>query len=148
MATKVNPRTLITAGVTALFLMASLPSISSERQDLRLYRVNKDGLSDRFWFTRGAARKPGCHNLRKKSRLHSAVQFGYEVCRIYTAKNCAPDSLLTFTSKEQSTPSSELSQGYRWYTVSDHKKGERVKSWSCEARQTPINATSNTDSRQ
>ena len=105
----------------------------NKRQDLRLYRVNKDGLSDRFWFTRGKARKPGCHNITKKSRLHRAVSFGYPVCRIYKKKNCAADSIVSFTRDDDPTPTTDILEGFSWYAVSDHKRGDKIKSWYCGA---------------
>lgn len=104
---------------------------ADERQDLRLYRVNKDNIATRFWFTRGKARKAGCHNIRKKSRLHRAVQFGYPVCRIYTKKNCAAESIVSFTRDDLEGSSTELTQGYSWFSVSEHARGERIKSWYC-----------------
>lgn len=120
--------------IIAVFLIISsmAPTVeANKRQDLRLYRINKDGIADRFWFTRGKARKPGCHNILKKSRLHRAVQFGYPACHIYTKKNCAADSLLTFTHDDQPEPTSTLLEGYSWFTVSEHERGVRIKSWHC-----------------
>ena len=102
------------------------------RQDLRLYRINKDGIASRFWFTRGKARKTGCQNIRKRSRLHRAVQFGYAKCSIYTKKDCAADTIVSFTRKDDLTPTTELLQGYSWFTVSEHSRGVRIKSWRCE----------------
>ncbi len=128
--------TLFSFSIIATSARASEAStISSiKRQDLRLYRVNKDGISDRFWFTRGKARKPGCHNIRKKSRLHRAVSFGYPVCRIYKKKNCAVESIVSFTRDDDDTPTTDISEGFSWYTISNHEKGEKIKSWYCGAK--------------
>ena len=108
-----------------------IESFHHQHQDLRLYRINKDGISNRFWFTRSKAKKTGCHNLRKKSRLHRAVQFGYPVCRIYTKKHCEAGSAVTFTREDLDVPTSALTQGYSWFAVSEHARGEKVKSWYC-----------------
>lgn len=142
--------TVLVATALLGFNTATIVS-AKERQDLRLYRVNKDGISDRFWFTRGKARNPGCHNIFKKSRLHRAVQYGYPVCYIFSKKNCPLESALTFTREDEDTPQLALSQGYSWFTVSEHKRGERVKSWHCgdpitelEQQQVELNAQ-NTD---
>ena len=128
---------LITA-LTCISIITTLvtaPTFAQEnkRQDLRLYRVNKDGISSRFWFTRGKARKPGCHNIAKKSRLHRAVSFGYPVCRIYKKKHCAADSIVSFIRDDDATPTTAITEGYSWYTISEHKRGERIKSWQCGA---------------
>jgi len=100
-------------------------------QDLRLYRVNKDGIESRFWFTRGKGRKTGCHNIRKRSRLFRAVQFGYQSCRVYKKKDCSIDSEVKFTRKDDDSPTPVLEQGYSWFAIDDHKRGPRIKSWSC-----------------
>ncbi|GAA6137996.1 hypothetical protein NBRC116583_17430 [Arenicella sp. 4NH20-0111] len=122
----------IVLGALAALSVTVLPTIQAkERQDLRLYRINKDGISDRFWFTRGKARKPGCHNILKKSRLHRAVQFGYPACHIYTSKNCTADSVLTFKRDGEEEETSVLLEGYSWFTISDNERGVRIKSWHC-----------------
>ncbi len=36
-----------------------------------------------------------------------------------------------FTRKDLDKPTSELTQGYSWFTVSEHERGEKVKSWYC-----------------
>lgn len=125
-------RILVTIVLVSLLLTTiSNESRADETRDLRLYKVNKDGIASRFWFTRGKAKNKGCQNLTKKARLHSAVQFGYPSCQIYTQKNCATNSLLSFTHKDVAEPTTELTQGYRWYAVTEHPRGIRVKSWRC-----------------
>lgn len=103
----------------------------NKRQDIRLYRINKDGIATRFWFTRGKANKAGCHNIRKRSRLHRAVQFGFSECKIFTQKDCADDSVLSFSRKDAPQPETKLEQGYSWFVISDNERGELVKSWHC-----------------
>lgn len=125
--------------VKILFLLLAISTSATigstlhakDRQDLRLYRVNKDGISDRFWFTRGKARKPGCHNIRKRSRLHRAVQFGYPACYVFTKKNCPADDIVSFTKEDETTPNLTLLEGYSWFSISEHKRGQRIKSWYC-----------------
>lgn len=128
---KLFAKAIVFAGILNASLFGAAQSLATERQDLRLYRVNKDGIADRFWFTRGKAKQAGCHNIRKKSRLHRAVQFGYPVCRVYTQKNCAPESIVSFTRDDGPGPTTELSQGYSWFSVSEHPRGRRIKSWYC-----------------
>ncbi len=124
-------RSAFLALILVLSIGATKLGHASSTQDLRLYKVNKDGISSRFWFTRGKAKLPGCHNLKKKTRLHSAVQFGYSACRIFTQKNCKAEAQLNFTRKDLDGPSGDLEQGYRWYVVADHPRGVRAKSWWC-----------------
>jgi len=129
----VKRRLVIISAVLSATYLAVTPTlaVAEPRQDLRLYRVNKDGIEDRFWFTRGRAKKAGCHNISRRSRVHRVVQFGYSVCRVYTQKHCAADSALTFTRDDDDTPVTELTQGYSWFTVRTHTRGERIKSWEC-----------------
>ena len=100
-------------------------------QDIRLYRVNKDGIETRFWFTRGKGRKTGCHNIPKRSRLHRAVQYGYKVCRVYGKKNCAAETDIMFKREKEAESTIDLLQGYSWFSINEHKKGPKIKSWSC-----------------
>jgi len=34
--------------------------------------------------------------------------------------------------KKEEASTTELSEGYGWYPVGEHKRGEKVKSWYCE----------------
>ncbi len=108
-------------------------ALGKERQDIRFYKINKDEITQKLRFTNRKARKPGCHNFIKRARLHRTVQFGYKVCRVYAKKNCKDESLMSFyREKEPEFKTTELSQGYGWYPVGEHKRGEKVKSWYCE----------------
>jgi len=106
-------------------------SAGNKHQDIRLYRVNKDGIETRFWFTRGKGRKAGCHNIPKRSRLYRAVQYGYKTCRVYAKKNCSAETEIMFNRKKEPESSIDLLQGYSWFSISEHKKGPKIKSWSC-----------------
>lgn len=111
----------------------SQASFSKERKDIRFYKINKDEITQKIRFTNRKARKPGCHNFIKKVRLHRTVQFGYQACRVYSKKNCKEESVMKFyREKEPEFTTAELTQGYGWYPVGERKRGERVKSWSCE----------------
>lgn len=105
--------------------------VSVKFQDLRLYRVNKDGIESRFWFTRGKSKRTGCHNLRKRSRLYRAVQYGYQSCEVYKNKGCEVQSKVMFNRKDNDEPTSILQQGYSWFAIDEDQRGPRIKSWSC-----------------
>lgn len=104
------------------------------RAEIRFYKINKDNITQKVLFTKRKARKPGCHNFIKKVRLHRTVQIAYKQCQVFSKKNCEADSVMSFyTKKEPDLHSIELSQGYGWYPVGKNLRGEKVKSWSCEA---------------
>ena len=121
--------------VSIVIVSATLTNsaLANERQTIRLYKANKDGITQALRFTASKARKPGCHNLIRKTRLYSTVQFGYEVCHVYAKKSCDADSIMSFhIEKEPETHTSDLIEGYSWYPVGEHKRGEKAKSWYCE----------------
>lgn len=116
-----------------LIIITSSPLSAKDRQRISFYKINKDGITQALRFTARKARKPGCHNLLRKARLHRVVTFQYEVCHVYTKKNCAADSIMSFhLEKEPETLTTDLTQGYGWYPLGDHKRGEKAKSWYCE----------------
>lgn len=128
--------------LTALICLWLLPAIgnTSERQEVRFYKINKDRLSQRLRFTAKKSKKAGCHNFLRKARLHRAVQFGYQSCRVFTKKNCAAGTEQAF-SRDEPDPESdlppsetaiELTEGFSWFTVGDHARGQKVRSWYCE----------------
>jgi hypothetical protein len=125
-----------TALVLALCVFMHTPAAAkseSSRQDIRFYKINKDKITQKVLFTARKARKSGCHNFIKKVRLHRTVQFAYSQCQVFTQKNCAEDSIMLFhLEKEPDLHTNALTQGYGWYPVGDHPRGEKVKSWSCE----------------
>ena len=106
--------------------------VAKERKEIRFYKMNNLQQSDRIRFTRKKARNPGCHNFLKKTRVFKAVQFGYESCTLYSKKDCAEDSVIAVTRKKESTPISNLSQGYGWLTESEDKRGAKLRSWTCQ----------------
>jgi len=83
-------------------------------------------------FTRKKSRQSGCHNFLKRARLHKAVQFGFKNCRVFTQKNCAEESIMSFNRDKEPEPTTDLTQGYGWLPIGEHKRGERVRSWYCE----------------
>jgi hypothetical protein len=110
----------------------SVPSSANERQSIRFYKINKDGITQALRFTAKKARTPGCHNFMRKARLHRVVQFKYKNCRVYAKKGCDSESLMSFYRDKEPAPTTELSEGFGWYPVGDHERGEKAKSWSCE----------------
>lgn len=116
-----------------LISMASNHSLANDRQRISFYKINKDGITQALRFTRGKARKPGCHNLIRKARLHRVVQFQYKVCHVYAKKSCNAESIMRFHQEgEPETTTTDLSEGFGWYPVGDNKRGEKAKSWHCE----------------
>lgn len=129
-----NISVLISIGVcTSTSINAQTPEPVNSRQEIRFYKKNKDESTQKIRFTKRKARKPGCHNFIKKIRLHRTVQFAYQQCQVFTKKECVDDSVLSFYKiKEPDLLVTELSQGYGWYPVGEHPRGQKVKSWHCE----------------
>jgi hypothetical protein len=106
---------------------------ANDRQRISFYKINKDGITQALRFTARKARSPGCHNFIKKARLHRVVQFQYKVCHVYAKKRCDADSIMSFyLEKEPESQTTDLTQGYGWLPVGEHKRGEKAKSWHCE----------------
>jgi len=120
------------ACVMVVIASVSAPSMANERQNIRFYKINKDDITQSLRFTAKKARTPGCHNFMRKARLHRVVQFQYKVCRVYSKKSCNSESLMSFYRDKEPTPTTELSEGFGWYPVGDHERGEKAKSWFCE----------------
>jgi len=116
-------------------IAAAEDSQASDRQEIRFYKIHKGGATQRIRFTAKKAKRPGCHNFLRRARLHRAVQFAYKTCRVYSKKNCSEDSLVFFDREKDSEPTSDLTQGYGWYPVGEHERGEIVRSWYCESLQ-------------
>jgi len=110
---------------------ANSTSLAEQRKDVRFYKVNKQEQPTRLFFTRKKGRQAGCHNFLKKARVHRVNQFGYQHCSLYTKKDCAPDSITTAIREKDSTPITQLTQGFSWFPESEHKRGKKLKSWSC-----------------
>jgi len=118
-----------------LIALCSVPqSQASERQRISFYKINKDGITQALRFTRRKARKPGCHNFIRKARLHKVVQFQYAQCQVFSQKNCSADSQMQFyRDDEPDILAKNLTSGFGWRPVGDHKRGEKAKSWHCQA---------------
>ena len=113
---------------------ASEPNSNYEpRSEIRFYKINKDGITQKILFNKRKARKPGCHNFMKRVRLHRTVQIAFKRCQVFSEKECASESVVLFhKKKEPDLHSNTLTQGYGWYPVGEHPRGEKVKSWLCE----------------
>lgn len=107
-------------------------TLASERQEIRFYKANRQLQTDLIWFTRKKGRLPGCHNFLKKTRVYITKHIGFETCTLFTKKDCAEGSELTATRKKDDSLVTKLSEGYSWQPTSDHKRGARIRSWSCE----------------
>jgi len=106
---------------------------ANERQRISFYKINKDGITQALRFTRRKGRQPGCHNFIRKARLHKVVQFQYQQCQVFSKKNCAPESQMQFyRDDEPEILAKDLSSGFGWRPVGEHKRGEKAKSWNCQ----------------
>jgi len=128
---------VLIASVLALTVLPIADSQAKKRQEIRLYKVNKDGITQRLRFTSRKSKRPGCHNLLLRSRVFKVSHFGYEHCKVYRKKECDPDSIVEFQHDKVDETVFELSQGYLWQPVGEHKRGEKIKSWFCEAKDKP-----------
>lgn len=108
------------------------PKPNSSRQEIRFYKINKDGITQRLRFTTRKSREAGCHNLLKRARLYRAMQFGYHACQVFSEKNCASDALMAFKRDKEDESVNLLTQGYGWYPLGEHERGEIIRSWRCE----------------
>jgi len=125
---------LIAAFTTATLLaFLATSATAKDRHRISFYKINKDGITQGLRFTARKARKPGCHNFIRKARLHQVVQYRYKVCHVYAKKSCNAESIMSFhLEKEPENPTTDLSEGYAWYPVGEHERGEKAKSWYCE----------------
>ncbi len=115
----------------AVLSLDTQDAFAKKRQEMRLYKVNKDGITQRLRFTSRKSKRPGCHNLLLKSRVFKVSQFGYKSCQVFSEKNCAADSLILFKHNKIDEWVGDLDQGYLWQPIGDQKRGQKMKSWSC-----------------
>ena len=128
---------LALVSLISLVLFPQISAAQSSRQDIRFYKANKFLQTDRIWFTKKRAAKPGCHNFVKKARVYKAVQFAYAACYLYSQKDCDADSILHVAREKEETNTTVLLEGYGWFPQSDNKRGARVKSWLCTHQPLP-----------
>lgn len=119
-------------GFLLISVMNVEPAYAAERQEIRFYKINKDEITQRLRFTTKKSRQAGCHNFLKRARLHKAVQFAYKRCRVFAKKDCAEESLMQFYRDKEPEPTTDLTEGFGWLPVGEHKRGELVRSWHCE----------------
>ena len=106
------------------------------RRDVRFYKANKILQTDRIWFTKKKAKQPGCHNFLKKTRVYKIVQFGYEKCQIFAAKDCRNDSQISVRLEDAETVNTDLTIGKGWYPISENPRGVKLRSWQCQVVET------------
>ena len=131
---KILVKLVITLCLSTLIIVSTSTTADAKtRQRISFYKINKDDITQALRFVRGKARKPGCHNFIRKARLHKVVQFSYQQCQVYSEKNCAADSIMQFyRDDEPEIIQSDLSEGFGWRPVGEHKRGEKAKSWNCD----------------
>lgn len=130
---------LLVKGLSALLigglLMHSIiasQAKAEQRQQIRFYKANSKGQTTRIAFTAKKGKREECQNLVTKRRIYQVNQFGFASCRLYASKNCAADSLISVKRRKDQTPVTELTQGYSWLTISEHKRGVKLRSWHCQ----------------
>jgi len=117
-----------------LLAAASTSTVDAKsRQEVRFYKVNKDGISQRLRFTTKKSRRAGCHNLIKKARIHKVSHFGYAYCEVFQSSDCLEESKMQFAHDKVEESQTQLSQGYGWQPIGEHERGEKMKSWRCVA---------------
>lgn len=115
----------------SVLVCASCISAQEKRQYIRFYKLNNKDQQVRIQISDKTSSKAGCNNFLTKPRIYRLTQIGFDVCRVYSEKNCAADSIVEGLWKGEKT-SSELSQGGEWLFTSDNPKGTKLKSWACE----------------
>ena len=129
-------RLLLALGLGAGFIVClSLPALAqndSKRQQIRFYKINKHEQTARIKFTAKKARAPGCHNFLKKTRVFKAIQFGFESCELFSKKDCPIGSEIRVTRDKNPEPTNKLTQGFGWLPDSEHARGAKLRSWSCQ----------------
>ena len=122
--------------LTALLLASGSPvSFASDnsRQQIRFYKVNKQGQTSRIAFTARKARKLECQNFLKKPRVYQARQFGFAYCSLFSKRNCSTQDLVTVSRKKLAEPAEKMTAGYNWFPEGKHARGVRIGSWHCHA---------------
>ena len=124
---------LVSTVVSLNPILSETVKADKKRQEIRLYKVNKDGITQRLRFTKRKSKRLGCKNLILKSRVFKISQFGYKHCVVFNKKNCEEGTEMLFTHSSFDEPQIELTQGYGWQPKGEHARGERMKSWMCLA---------------
>lgn len=110
-------------------------SSSQAVKTIRFYRLNNQQQGIRLNISKKKTGLAGCHNLKRRKRVATAIQLGFSYCSLYSEKNCLDESIIHAFHSEQDTFSKKLTQGYGWQTeriTKKDKKGVKVKSWYCE----------------
>lgn len=117
------------------FLALGLAAVSAAAwpADFRIYRANDEMQLDRVPALNED--EPGCHNMLLPLTVYRVAQIGYEYCSIYSHRNCEGGSEIQVSWKEKEDPVTQFTQGDRWFLVSDEKRGHKMGSWYCKARE-------------
>lgn len=115
----------------ALALLAA--SAAAWSSDFRVYRANDDMQLDLIPVFNED--EPGCHNMLLTLTVYRVAQIGYQYCSVYAEKDCKPGSEIQVSWKKEKEPVTQFTQGDRWFLVSDERRGHKMGSWYCEARE-------------
>ena len=120
-----------------LVAVSITPAIADNHGKVRMYKLNKKGqLLKQRWLRN--TEQSGCHNTLKKSEVHRFAQVGFTYCQLFSAKNCAGESVLAVTwgggeyrtaTVDLDQPQEQIVQGTQWYL--DPEQNVVVNSWSC-----------------
>ena len=121
-----------TAVLVLVLLFTSTPILANQKPQIRFYKANKQLQTSRIMFAGKRGRQSDCQNFLKKKRVYQVNQFGFAQCRLYSKKNCAADSAIQVTRSKDLTPAEQLTQGFSWFPISEHKRGVKLGSWQCD----------------
>lgn len=120
--------------LTLIVALSSACATAVHSADFRIYTVNKQMQQSRA-FKLSDGGESGCHNLLVKQRAHRVAQVGFERCTIYAERDCQTGSELTVRWKNEKKPTTEITQGARWFL--EGKRGTKMASWHCQAKGEP-----------
>ena len=113
-------------------LLISLPSLAKQKPQIRFYKIDKQEQTSKILFASKRGRQSDCQNFLKRKRVYQVNQFGFANCRLYAEKHCVADSVIQVTRSKDLTPVENLSQGFSWFPISEHKRGVKLRSWQCD----------------
>ena len=115
-----------------VILLIGVPSVAKQKPQIRFYKIDKQEQTSKILFASKRGRQSDCQNFLKKKRVYQVNQFGFANCRLYAEKNCVVDSVIKVTRSKDPTPVENLSQGFSWFPISEHKRGVKLRSWQCD----------------
>lgn len=118
-----------------VLLLSMLLSFNASARDpeIRMYKMTYDGHSVKYTLL-GKGDNPGCHNTPYRYKVYKVAVIGYKSCRVYSAKDCQPESILPVYWKQKDRSETVMTRGTRWFLAQDASE-VGVSSWSCEIGQ-------------